>query len=116
MQHRGQLLKKILRDSGKTIKGLAAYLHVSARTVSNYYDYADLSWNVMEKAGKFLGHDFTEEIPYPGMMMVKEKEAQYNSMTEKLKECENERNELYKKYINKLEEFNTYMKMNPARI
>jgi predicted transcriptional regulator len=103
MQNRGEIVERAVKENGLPIKKLAEKLKLSRRTIYNYFNTPDLSLDIILEIGKFIYHDFSDEItelknirPY-----VAEKEHQYSS----------EGSEYWKnKYLVLLEEYNALLK------
>jgi hypothetical protein len=61
--HRGELLKKVVEASGKSITDLIRKLSYNSR--STYYAHtknADLSLDILSKYSRVLGYDFTSHL------------------------------------------------------
>jgi predicted transcriptional regulator len=62
MQHRGEIVKKAIDESGYKKAELARQLRVERKTLYNYFDRADLAIDTILKIGKLIHHDFSDEI------------------------------------------------------
>src|SRR5687768_16698782 len=62
MQHRGEIIKKAVNESGYKKSQLAIRLGVKRGTVYNYFDRPDVSLDIVLKIGKIIHHDFSKDI------------------------------------------------------
>ena len=63
MEHRGEILRDIIKESGMTQRAMARKLNVHHNTLANYFDQADLSLDIVLRAGEILGVDVTKRLP-----------------------------------------------------
>jgi transcriptional regulator with XRE-family HTH domain len=63
MTHRGQIVEKIVRQSGYALIKIADKLEVSRTTLYNRFNDADLSWEFIKRLGKVIHYDFSLEFP-----------------------------------------------------
>lgn len=62
MQHRGEIVKKAIDESGYKKAELARQLRIQRKTLYNYFDRHDLAIDTILNIGKLIHHDFSEEI------------------------------------------------------
>jgi|SRR6218665_1542277 len=103
MVHRGEIVEKVVRNSGIPLSRVAAKMGKSRRWIYNAFETADLSLDFILEFGKILHYDFSEEIPQI---------ASHRSVfTEKLAPYGEHNIEYWKeKYYNLLEEHNALLK------
>ncbi len=63
MQHRGQIVEKIIRRSGYPISRLASKLGISRNTLYNKFENPNLGYRFIIDVGNTIHHDFTVEFP-----------------------------------------------------
>ena len=104
MQHRGEIVKKAIDESGYKKAQLARFLKIERKTLYNYFDRADLAIDTILKIGKIIHYDFSDEIKeLRTIKTVVEERA------EQLYPAQNA--EFWKnKYLILLEEYNTLLK------
>ena len=61
--HRGEVLKKVVSDSGMSIKEIAKRAKLGRTTYYRHIENADLSYKLLEVYGTVLKHDFSAEFP-----------------------------------------------------
>lgn len=62
MQHRGEIVKKAVDESGYKKAQLARTMKIERKTLYNYFDRADLAIDTILKIGKIIHYDFSEDI------------------------------------------------------
>jgi predicted transcriptional regulator len=62
MQHRGEIIKKAVNESGYKKSLLAERLGVKRGTIYNYFDRANVSLDIILTIGKIIHHDFSKDI------------------------------------------------------
>ena len=62
-QHRGEILERVIRRSGYSIKALADRLGVSRNTIYNKFREHDLSYDFILRVGDIIHYDFTYDYP-----------------------------------------------------
>lgn len=62
-KHRGEFLKKKVKEQGKKVVGLAAFLDVHRSYVYTLYSKPDLEWHWLKRAGDYLRYDFSQDFP-----------------------------------------------------
>lgn len=62
MSHRGEVVKKEVKRSGIAISKLAYAMKVSRETVYNYFRNADLRFDIIDKIGKIIKYDFSDDF------------------------------------------------------
>ena len=63
MNHRGQIVEKVIRKSGYSITKLAKKLGISRNTLYNRFENADLSYRFIMEVGNIIHYDFTVDFP-----------------------------------------------------
>lgn len=59
----GQVIEHVVRKDHMGITELSRKLHVSRRTIYNWFDQESLSFDVICKIGNVINHDFSKEFP-----------------------------------------------------
>jgi predicted transcriptional regulator len=62
MQHRGEIIKKAVNESGFKKSLLAQRLGVKRGTIYNYFDRANVSLDIVLTIGKIIHYDFSRDI------------------------------------------------------
>jgi hypothetical protein len=62
MQHRGELLKQAIRESGTTKTRIVISTNKSRRWLYNQFERSDVSLDVSLEIGKIIHHDFSLEV------------------------------------------------------
>ncbi len=62
MQHRGEIVEKVVRQSGIPLTQLAKKLGKSRRWIYNAFDNPTLSMDLISEIGRIIHHDFSNEI------------------------------------------------------
>lgn len=63
IQHRGQIVEKIVRKSGYSLTKLAEKLNVSRNTLYNRFANANLGYRFIMEVGNVIYYDFTLDFP-----------------------------------------------------
>lgn len=120
MVHRGEIVEKVVRDSGYPIAKIAKRLGKSRRHVYNIFDNNRLNWDVIMQIGHIINHDFAKEfvelrnttfvkaasVP----LIVQEANGPYVSKHRKeMDEYKTELEEIRAKYIELLEKYNALL-------
>lgn len=86
MQHRGEIIRKAVTESGISITTLAKRLNKSRRTIYNLFDSNNVSLEVILEIGRIIHHDFSSQIKelkrYGGpldLQNVQDDEKKYNA-------------------------------------
>jgi len=61
--HYGHVVERIIRRNSMGISEIARKLHISRRTLYNWFETNNLHINVILKLGSVIGHDFSLEFP-----------------------------------------------------
>jgi len=104
MQHRGEIIKKAVYESGISITKLAEKLGKSRRWVYLMFDNNNVSIDLVLQIGEILHHDFTVEINELQKHVILNEEKQTYGLTGK--DVEYWKN----KYLILLEEYNQLLK------
>lgn len=59
----GQVIERVVRKDHMGISELSRKLHVSRRTIYNWFDQESLSLDVVCRIGRAIKHDFSKEFP-----------------------------------------------------
>ncbi|WP_316820089.1 helix-turn-helix domain-containing protein [Pedobacter gandavensis] len=59
----GQVIEHVVRKDHMGITELSRKLHVSRRTIYNWFDQESLSFDIICKIGNVMNHDFSKEFP-----------------------------------------------------
>ena len=103
--HRGELLKAAVDNSPIRITQLTKRMGISRGTYYNHIEDAELPFELLERYGRFLHHDFTQDLPAMRKYAFEEDEAPYNAPAN-LKEAVEQRDLWREKYYRLLEQFN----------
>jgi len=63
MNHRGQIVEKIIRRSGYSITRLAKKLGISRNTLYNRFESSNLGYRFIMEVGNVIHYDFTVDFP-----------------------------------------------------
>jgi hypothetical protein len=104
MQHRGNIVEKRIRESGYSIKHVAAQLNVIRQTLYNWFEIHDLDPHKILRVGKAIGHDFTKDFPalYDPQLLLSEPQAHYDKNDS---QCRDELQALWKRYGTMMEKY-----------
>ena len=105
MEHRGEIVKKAVYQSGFPITELAKRLSKSRRWIYLMFENANISLDIVLQIGKIIHHDFKNEI--------KEFSSYQNAINESAFDYQNDEanSEYWKnKYLKLLEEYNDILK------
>jgi predicted transcriptional regulator len=100
MQHRGEIIKKAIYNSGISITVLAYKLGKSRRWVYQMFDSCNVSLDMVIKIGNLIHHDFSIEINELKNVIAN------NDLTENYQNADYWKN----KYLKLLEEYNDLLK------
>jgi hypothetical protein len=59
----GQVIERVVRRDHMGISELSRKLHVSRRTIYNWFDQESLNFEIICKIGNAINHDFSKEFP-----------------------------------------------------
>lgn len=62
MQHRGEIIRKAVTESGISITMLAKRLNKSRRTIYNIFDSNNVPLELILEIGRIIHHDFSSQI------------------------------------------------------
>ncbi|RZL51229.1 MAG: hypothetical protein EOP00_00380 [Pedobacter sp.] len=62
-QHYGHVVEKVVRRAHIGISEIARKLHISRRTLYNWFETKQISIDIIKKIGYVIGHDFSVELP-----------------------------------------------------
>ncbi len=63
MIHRGEIVERVVRNSGIPLTRIAARMNRSRRWIYNAFETSDLSLDLILEFGKILHYDFSADIP-----------------------------------------------------
>jgi transcriptional regulator with XRE-family HTH domain len=103
----GQIVEKVVKMDRMSISEISRKLNVSRRTLYNWFETKNLSFDIIEKIGLVIDHDFSEEFPetFPLNKSLKNGNLDMTNLQTK----ENLSDPIYywmDKYIKLLERFN----------
>ena len=110
MLHRGEIIKKVVHESGYSITTLAKRLNKSRRWVYYIFEKPNVSLDVVLEIGKILHHDFSVEMKGVVLYSTQNKEARtvtdhriFNSAYEEVQHWKEQYYTLLEKYNDLLE-------------
>ncbi|MEM7383168.1 MAG: helix-turn-helix domain-containing protein [Bacteroidota bacterium] len=62
-KHKGQIVERVVRQSGYTITKIAVQLGVSRNTLYNKFENPSLSFEFIRKVGEIISYDFSRDFP-----------------------------------------------------
>jgi len=101
MQHRGEIIRKAVYNSGFTITEIAKTIGKSRKWMYLMFENNTVSLDLVLKIGKVIHYDFTEDIKE-----LRSSTRLNNSLDKEESEAEYWKN----KYLNLLEEYNEILK------
>lgn len=113
MQHRGELLKTAIKESGVPITRIVKQLGRSRKWLYNQFETPQVPLDILIDVGKVIHHDFLSELKD-----IKSSKLQrpYSYVEEESSlRLEQEANFWKNKYLDLLEEFNRYLKNNSGK-
>ena len=105
-QHRGEVVKEAVLNSGLTFTGLRKKLGISRPTLYRRFEEPNLSFEFIEKVGALIRHDFAQEfreLAPPASTVVAEPVASYQ--LDSLGECKNKLLHVYGLYTELQEKY-----------
>ena len=63
IKHKGQIVERIVRQSGYTLTRLATRLNISRNTLYNKFNNPNLSFDFIMKVGEIISYDFSIDFP-----------------------------------------------------
>jgi hypothetical protein len=104
MKHRGEIVLKAIQDSGIPKSHVAEAVGYTTRHFYSMLDKANLSLELIIKIGKFIHHDFKNDLPeiFGKPEMAMEDREKYNTIVD----CLKEKQEILLKYTSLLEDHN----------
>ncbi|MEJ7560761.1 MAG: hypothetical protein WKF66_20790 [Pedobacter sp.] len=63
LQHRGQIVEKVIRRKGTSLTDLAKVMKVNRRTLYNWFKQRNLKQETIVRMGFAMNHDFSVEFP-----------------------------------------------------
>lgn len=105
MQHRGEIIRKAVYNSGYTITEIAKSIGKSRKWMYLMFDNSNVSLDLVLKIGKIIHYDFTDEIKELGLSIKLKNELSSNFENEE-SSAEHWKN----KYLKLLEEYNELLK------
>ncbi|NRA10798.1 MAG: hypothetical protein HRT57_02440 [Crocinitomicaceae bacterium] len=110
MLHRGEIIKKVVHESGYSITTLAKRLNKSRRWVYYIFEKPNVSLDVVLEIGKILHHDFSVEMKGVVLYSTQNKDARtvtdhriFNSAYEEVQHWKEQYYTLLEKYNDLLE-------------
>lgn len=116
-KHHGEiLLERIEKSKGVNKTALADAMGISRGTLYNLLEQAEIPWEYLHRAGKYLNYDFREDLPEMPVYrddILRESQGEYVTMTQCIEDVKAWKNkyialaeehfELSKKYSRLLE-------------
>jgi Predicted transcriptional regulator len=105
MQHRGEIIRKVIYNSGFTVTEIAAGIGKSRRWMYLMFENSNVSLDIVLQIGKIIHYDFADEIKEfsPSQKIIEKSPANSN--------IEDSEAEYWKnKYLKLLEEYNELLK------
>lgn len=78
----GQVIEHVVRKDHMGITELSRKLHVSRRTIYNWFDQESLNFDIICKIGNVINHDFSQEFPDDFARIRDEERAKKNALME----------------------------------
>jgi hypothetical protein len=106
MKHRGEIVEKVVRESGMPLTEIARRLNKSRRHIYNMFDNPNLSIDEIVEIGKIVNYDFSKEFTdvRSGVGVLSDSNEQYHANSSNWKE----------KYIELLEKYNKLLEQQLA--
>lgn len=108
MIHRGEIVERVVRNSGIPLTRIVAKMNKSRRWIYNVFETSDLSLDLILEFGKILHYDFSQDIPQlvNGKSVVSDVSSTYDA--ENVDYWKN-------KYYLLLEEYNELLKVSSKK-
>ncbi|TKB97610.1 helix-turn-helix domain-containing protein [Pedobacter cryophilus] len=108
----GEIVELVIRRNNLSISELSRRLHVSRRSIYNWFTQPNLSFDIICKIGDTLGYDFSSD--FPDLFNGRESRMiKYITTDRNLEEAQNSASYWRSKYINLLEKHNEILSYNP---
>lgn len=101
--HKGEIIEKVIRDSGVPIAEVARRLNISRKTMYNFFDKKNLDNDALIKIGKVIHVDLSNSFP---QLFERLEEYPLPDLTKLREEVDHWKN----KYIELLEEHNNLLR------
>lgn len=113
MQHRGELLKAAVKESGVPITRIVKHLGRSRKWLYNQFEISHVPLDILLDVGRIIHHDFMPELKE---LNTKGVQRPYSLVDEEDSLKLEEEAKFWKnKYLDLLEEFNEYLKQNARK-
>jgi len=128
--HRGEILKTAVGKSGQKVEQVAKKAGYKRSTYYTHIEKPGLDLRILEKYGKAMSYDFTEEVPEMNKYILEDPPAKYiprtfeeainqlgqlrekyDQLNEKYKQLNEEHNLLHNKYDQFRDEYIQYLRM-----
>lgn len=106
MVHRGEIVERVVRDSGYPITRLAEKLGKSRRHVYNIFENHKVDFETIDSIGRIINHDFSKEFKDLANTFREDREVYPARQLEEMQSLKKELNSIKAKYIELLEEYN----------
>ena len=63
IKHKGQVVERVIRQSGLSLTDVARRLGISRNTLYNKFGNPNLSFDFIKRVGQIVNHDFTVDFP-----------------------------------------------------
>lgn len=105
MQHRGEIIRKAVYNSGYTITEIAKSLGKSRKWMYLMFENSNVSLDILLEIGKIIHYDFTDEIKeFTPSQNIYEKSSLDSKKDDDVEYWKN-------KYLKLLEEYNDLLKL-----
>jgi len=103
IKHRGEILRQAVTESGISITKITRRAKYSRSSYYNHIEDPELSYDVLERYGRALKHDFSEEFPVMSSLRFEEEEVEYGrpDTLEKALEQMDRYRDKYQEYLEK---------------
>lgn len=111
IKHRGEVLRQVVNESGLSITEVTRRARYSRSSYYNHAEDPELPLEVLERYGRALKHDFSEEFPQINSLRLEEEEIEYgrpDTFEKALQELDRYR----EKYYALLEKYNKLLEKN----
>jgi hypothetical protein len=105
IKHRGEILRLAVNESGLSITLITKKARYSRSSYYNHVEDPELPYEVLERYGRALKHDFSEEFPQINSLRLEEEEIEYGR-PDTLEKALQQLDRYKEKYYELLEKYN----------
>ena len=113
MMNKGEIVELVIRRNSLSISELSRRLHVSRRSIYNWFTQKNLSYDVIFRIGDVLNYDFSKEFPELYKGQTSENTIKQINPERNIDFNQNSANYWKNKYINLLEKHNEILSYSP---